>query len=106
MYDILFQDMAFRIPPRTTETNEVSFHTISGPWHKQLSELLKNLGVRESPRVRVIGHYDGNILMKYGVELRMPRSLGLRVPRFEIEARHQHVAYRMVMVNAIISIRS
>ena len=100
-----FRSMAFHIPPRTTEVEEVSFHAISGVWHDELMEIMKNLGVTQNPQIRVSNHYDSNILVKVGVELRLPTSLGLRVSRFESEARHRYIAFHMVMVNAILGIR-
>lgn len=97
--------MAFYIPPCVMETQEISFDSLGGPLHDQLRDMLWILGEMESPRMLGTSHYDGNVHAKNVVELILPKTLGLRVSRFSSEARHTHVAWRMVMVNAIISIR-
>ena len=40
------------------------FDALCGPLHDQLSDMMNMLGVMESPRMIVTGHYDGNILAK------------------------------------------
>jgi hypothetical protein len=67
--------------------------------------MLRILSIREEPRIIVTSHYDGNIQAKDVVDLIMPKNLGLRVSRFTSEARHTHVAGRIVMMDAILAIR-
>ena len=93
------------MPPRIVRVSDANLKEHSGGWTEILKGQLSALSCALDIPVRTYSYYDGNTLAKYRVEILLPEELGIGTVVPFGEAQCSALAYDLVVVRAITTLR-